>query len=155
MSFLGTVLSMEIKLLILFHVIGACVWVGGHLVLMLSVLPKALKERNPEPVRVFEERFERIGIPAMFLQLVTGFWLAGIYLPVNDWLSFDNVMSNHIGLKIILLTATFILAIHARFYVIPKLNTDNLSLLALHIIAITLIALTLLFTGLNFRLDIV
>lgn len=146
---------MEIKLLILFHVIGACVWVGGHLVLALSVLPKALKEKNPEVVRVFEEGFERIGIPALVLQVVTGLWMAAIYVPVNEWFSFDNVMSNHIAVKLILLLVTILLAIHARFFIIPKLNADNLSSLGLHISAITLVALSLLFTGLNFRLNII
>lgn len=146
---------MLIKLIILFHVLGACIWVGGHLVLAFSVLPKALSERDPGSVKVFEERFERIGIPALVVQTITGIWMALLYLPVNKWFSFDNVMSNHIGLKLILLGATVLLAIHARIFIVPKLSADNLSLLAMHIIAITLIALALLFTGLNFRLDII
>jgi uncharacterized membrane protein len=155
MSLLGTIYNMEIKLLILFHVIGACVWVGGHLVLALSVLPKALKEKNPVLVQMFEERFERIGIPALLLQVVTGLWMASIYVPVKEWFSFNNVMSNHIGTKLILVSVTLLLAIHARFFIIPKLRVDTLSLLALHIWIITLLALALLFTGLNFRLDII
>lgn len=146
---------MEIKLLILFHVIGACIWVGGHLVLALSVLPKALREKNPEVVRIFEDSFERIGIPALVLQVVTGLWMAAIYVPVKEWFSFDNVMSNHIAVKLILILATVLLAVHARFYIIPKLNVDNLSSLGFHIAAITLVAVALLFTGLNFRLNIV
>jgi uncharacterized membrane protein len=146
---------MEIKLLILFHVLGACVWVGGHLVLALSVLPKALKEKNPEVVRIFEERFERIGIPALLVQVITGLRMAGIYVNVSDWFSFNNVMNVHISIKLILLIITILLAIHARFFIIPKLNAKNLSLLGLHIIAITLVALALLFTGLNFRLDMI
>jgi len=145
---------MEIKLLILFHVLGACVWVGGHLVLALSVLPKALKEKDPEIVRVFESHFERIGIPALLIQIITGLRMAGIYVDPRDWFSFNNVMTSHISVKLILLIVTVILAIHARLFIIPKLNKDNLSLLRLHIIAITLVALALMFTGLNFRLDI-
>lgn len=146
---------MELKLLILFHVIGACIWVGGHLVLSLSVLPKALREKDPQVVRVFEERFERIGIPSLVLQVITGLWMAAIYVPVKEWLSFDNVMSNHIALKLLLLLATILLAIHARFFIIPKLSADNLSSLGFHIVVVTLIAIALLFTGLNFRLDII
>jgi putative copper export protein len=146
---------MEIKILILFHVLGACVWVGGHLVLALSVLPKALREEDPDVVRVFEERFERIGIPALLVQVITGLRLAWIYVDVSDWFSFDNVMNTHISIKLSLLIVTILLALHARFFIIPKLNKKNLSFLALHIIAITLIALALLFTGLNFRLNII
>lgn len=145
---------MEIKLLVLFHVLGACVWVGGHLVLALSVLPKALKEKEPEVIRVFEERFERIGIPALLIQAITGLRMAGIYVPIKEWFSCSNVMYSHVSIKLILLIFTILLALHARLFIIPKLNKDNLSLLGVHIIIITIVALALMFTGLNFRLDI-
>jgi putative copper export protein len=146
---------MEIKILILLHLIGACVWVGGHLVLALSVLPRSLREKDPKAVLVFEERFERIGIPALVVQVITGLRMAALYVDVGDWFRFDNVMSAHISTKLILLTATLVLAVHARFFIIPRLNSGNLSFLALHIIAVTLIALALLFMGLNFRLAII
>jgi putative copper export protein len=145
---------MELKFLILFHVIGSSVWVGGHLVLALSVLPKALKEKNPEIVRVFEERYERIGIPALLIQVITGLDMAFIYLPLREWFSFSDRIHTHISIKLILLMLTFSLALHARFFIIPKLNTQNLSSLGWHIRLITLIALALMFTGVNFRLGI-
>lgn len=146
---------MELKILILLHLLGACVWVGGHLVLALSVLPKALKEKNPDVVRAFEERFERIGIPSLLLQIITGLRMAGIYLNASEWFSFSSRMNSHIGIKLLLLIATLLLAIHARFFIIPKLNANNLPSLAWHIAAVTLIAILLLFTGVNFRLNIV
>lgn len=146
---------MLVKILILLHVIGACVWVGGHLVLALSVLPKALREKNPEPVRSFEERFERAGIPALFTQIITGIWIANLYVGFRNFFGFENVMYSHVSLKLILLIATLLLAIHARLFIIPKLNADNLSFLALHIVIITLVSLAMLFVGLNFRLNIV
>jgi putative copper export protein len=146
---------MQIKILILLHLIGACIWVGGHLVLCISVLPKALRENKPEVIRIYEERFERIGIPALFLQIVTGIWMAQLYIGIENFFSFENTMYAHISVKLILLIATILLAIHARFFIIPKLSADNLSYLALHIVAITIVALGLLFTGLNFRLNII
>lgn len=146
---------MEIKFLILFHVLGACVWVGGHLVLALSVLPKALKEKDPAIVQAFEERYERIGIPALIVQVITGLRLAAIYVGMENWFRFDNVMNAHVSLKLILLIATFLLALHARLFIIPKLGPQNLSLLGLHIVSITLVGLALLFLGLNFRLDFI
>lgn len=145
---------MLVKILILLHVLGACVWVGEHLVLAISVLPKALRSKNPEVVQIFEERYERVGIPALLVQVITGIWIAQLYIGFKNFFSFENVMYSHISLKLILLILTFLLAIHARLFIIPKLNAGNLLFLALHIIAITLVALTLLFTGLNFRLNI-
>lgn len=146
---------MKIKFLILFHLIGACVWVGGHLVLALSVLPKALKEGDPNVIRDFEEQLERMGIPALILQTLTGLWIAAIYVGVGNWFSFDNEMTARISVKLTLLIITILLAVHTRFFIIPKLSEENLSFLALHIIAITIVALALLFTGLKFRLNFI
>lgn len=146
---------MLLKILILLHVLSACVWVGGHLVLALSVLPKALREKNPEGVRAFEERYERVGIPALLIQVVTGVWIAHLYIGVKNFFSFSHVIDSHISVKLILLMLTFLLAIHARLFIIPKLNVNNLPQLAWHIIAVTLLAVALLFTGLNLRLSIV
>lgn len=56
-------------------------------------------------------------------------------------------MIPHISVKRILLILTLLLAIHARLFIIPRLNADNLPRLAWHIIAVTLLAVALLFTG--------
>jgi uncharacterized membrane protein len=61
--------------LVLFHLLGACVWVGGHLILSLSVLPKALKAKNTKVITEFENSFEKIGIPALLIQVLTGVFL--------------------------------------------------------------------------------
>jgi putative copper export protein len=143
---------MLLKILVLVHVLGACIWVGGHLILALSVLPEAFRKKDYKVVLEFEKRFERIGIPALMLQVVSGLWMASIYLPVNEWLAFSDRVHIHIGIKLILLLLTAILAIHARLFIIPELSNANLSVLAGHIFIITAIAVSLLFVGLNFRL---
>lgn len=145
---------MMIKYLILLHVLGACIWTGGHLVLALAVLPKALKKKNPEIVREFESHFEKIGIPALLLQVISGLFMAAYYLPVQEWFCFNGRIQTHIGIKLILLILTFALAIHARLFIIPKLSPQNLTLLAWHIAAVTCIAVLMVFLGLNFRLAI-
>lgn len=146
---------MGLKYLIVLHVLGACVWVGGHLVLALSVLPKALKKKNPDIVREFEEHYERVGIPALLLQVITGLMIAVIYMPVSEWFTFQDRAHIHIGLKLILLFITFLLAVHARLFIIPKLSRNNLASLGWHIVAITTVAVAMLFVGLNFRLAII
>jgi putative copper export protein len=60
------------RYLVILHLIGASVWVGGHLVLSLAILPRALRAKDPEIIRDFEAGFERIGIPALLVQVVTG-----------------------------------------------------------------------------------
>ena len=43
------------SLLVIVHALAATVWTGGHLVLDLGVLPKALRARDAGAIRAFEE----------------------------------------------------------------------------------------------------
>lgn len=146
---------MEYKLLLVLHTLGACVWVGGHLILAITILPKALKLRDPAIISTFESMFERIGIPSLIIQVLSGLRIAMIFLPVSEWFDFSNSISRLISIKIILLLMTVALAIHARFFIIPKLNAERLTMLGWHIIGVTIIAVLMLLTGLSFNLSII
>jgi putative copper export protein len=146
---------MEFKILLILHTLGACVWVGGHLILAVTILPKALKLKDPKIISTFESMFERIGIPSLITQIITGLRLAVLFLPISEWFDFSNSISRLISIKIILLLMTVALAIHARFFIIPKLNADRLSLLGWHIIGVTVIAVLMMLTGLSFRLGLI
>lgn len=147
---------MTYRLLVTFHLLGAAVWVGGHLVLSVSVLPRALRARNPEIVRDFESGFERLGIPALLVQVVTGLWLAGHWAPdVTHW-SYPSTPGGKLVLgKLVLLAATMALAVHARLRVIPGLDAAGLRVLAYHVVAVTLLAVALLVLGVAIRTGVV
>ena len=49
------------RILIALHLVGASVWIGGHLVLATTILPRALRNRDPSIILDFEKGFERIG----------------------------------------------------------------------------------------------
>jgi len=68
-------------LLVIVHALAATVWTGGHLVLDLGVLPRALRERSAAAIRGFEETFEPLGLTALAIQVITGLWMGWIYLP--------------------------------------------------------------------------
>lgn len=146
---------MEFKILLILHTLGASVWVGGHLILAVTILPKALKLKDPEIISTFESMFERIGIPSLIIQVLTGLRLAMIFMPVRDWFDFSNSISTLISIKIILLLLTVMLAVHARFFIIPKLDADKLSMLGWHIAGVTVIAVLMLLTGLSFRIGLI
>lgn len=57
-------------LILVLHVLGATVWTGGHLVLALTVLPRALRERSIAELQRFEVGYERVGIPALVLSVL-------------------------------------------------------------------------------------
>jgi putative copper export protein len=134
------------------HVLGATVWTGGHLVLALTVLPRALRARDPETVRQFEEGYERIGIPALATQVVTGVWLAHHMLPdLTAWLDLSSVTAVHIVLKLVLLLCTVGLAVHARLRLVPRLSAETLPVLAWHIVAVTVLSVAFVFVGIGIR----
>ena len=134
------------------HVLGATVWTGGHLVLSFCILPPALRERSPTMVRSFEQRFEKIGIPALLIQIVTGLYMASQLQPdPARWLGLDNVISQTVTLKLALLAATAVLAVDARLRIIPRLTEHNLVSLAWHVIPVTVISVLFVIVGVGFR----
>ena len=144
------------RLIVALHVLGATVWVGGHLVLSLSVLPRALRARDPALIRDFESGFERLGIPALLVQIVTGLWLAYHWAPhVAGWFSPSTPQERLVLVKLVLLAATLALAVHARLRVVPQLDAATLRFLAYHIVAVTLLGVTLLLVGVAIRTGVV
>lgn len=139
------------KWLILLHVLGATVWVGGHLILSVSILPNALREKNPQIILAFEKYFEKIGLSALFLQVVTGIWMASIYVPFRYWLSLETPHHVYLWTKLGLLTGTLLLAVHARVFILPNLTERKLPQLAFHIVLVTVLAVFFVVTGLSFR----
>ena len=68
-------------LLVIVHALAATVWTGGHLVLDLGVLPRALRAQSAAQVRAFEEIFEPLGLTALAIQVLTGLWMGWTVLP--------------------------------------------------------------------------
>ena len=97
--------------------------------LALGFLPAALRARDPAIIRDFESRFERLGLPALLLQVLTGVALAHLYLPPREWFAFSGPISSSIAVKLLLLLAILALAVHARLRLIPRLSPQNLPVL--------------------------
>ena len=138
--------------ILLFHLLGATVWTGGHLILATVILPRTLKHRDVEGIRNFENAYEKIGIPALIVQIASGLWLAHRMLPdVSLWFQWHNPIARLILLKLSLLGLTALLAIDARLRVIPRLGPHNLHSLAWHIIPVTVISMLFVVVGVAFR----
>lgn len=130
------------------HLICATIWVGGHIILSTLILPNVLKYKSPAMLLDFEEKFEKIGMPALIIQVITGFFLAHTIAPdIGSWFDFANENTTPIRLKLIFLVLTVLFAIDARFRVIPKLSEKNLNDMALHIIAVTIFSIGFVFAG--------
>lgn len=145
--------SSHVYLVVLgFHLIGATVWTGGHLVLALGVLPGALRARDPSRLAGFERAFSPVGIPALGVQVATGLWLAHLRAPEwTHWISPTTAGERTVTLKLACLAATAALALSARFLVLPDLDARRLPLMAAHVAGVTLLSVLFVVLGLSFR----
>lgn len=134
------------------HLLCATIWTGGHIVLSAVILPGVLRDRSPERLLAFESAYEKVAMPALIIQVVTGLMLAYHLVPnVSLWFDVSNPLSKGILAKLSLLALTFIFAIDARLRVIPHLSEDNLIDMALHIIPVTIFSILLVVVGVSFR----
>jgi putative copper export protein len=140
------------KLIILIHLLAATIWTGGHLILTISVLPRAFKEKSVLDLLKFESSFEVVGIPALIIQVVSGVYLGLNRIPDFEmWFNINNPETKLILLKLTLLVITLLLALDARLRVIPNLTEKNLSSLAYHIVPVTIISILFVIVGVSFR----
>lgn len=139
-------------ILLISHLIAATIWVGGHLILSLMILPKALKRKDPEMILSFEKQYARLGMPALIVLIITGIVMAYDFgAPVQQWFSFSGSLESVVSAKLLLLFLTFVVAIHAQTAVIPKLDPSKMKLMAVHIITITVIGVLMLILGSTVR----
>ncbi|WP_372880218.1 CopD family protein [Psychromonas sp.] len=139
-------------LLLTLHILAATIWTGGHIVLSVVVLPRVLKERSPQRLLEFESVYEKIGMPALIIQVVTGLMLAYRMLPdISLWFDMSIPLAHGIAAKLTLLFLTFAFALDARFRVVPKLSASNLNDMALHIIPVTVFSILFVLVGVSFR----
>ena len=140
------------KYILLLHVLAATVWAGGHLVLALTVLPRVLRERSPAELLRFEGGYEKIGMPALLVQVASGLYLAHALVPdVRSWFAPDVPFARLILLKLALLAITMLVAADARLRIIPRLSPETLPALARRIVLVTVISVLFVATGVGFR----
>jgi len=135
------------------HILAACVWTGGHIVLAVGILPGVLANKDIDFLSRFESSYEKVGLPALLIQIVSGLYLAQELLPAPlQWFNLENPVARLICVKISLLLLTACFALHARLRIIPNLSPNNVGLLALHIIPVTLISVAFVIVGVSFRM---
>lgn len=138
--------------LLAIHILSATVWTGGHIVLSLVILPRVLKNRSPQELLAFESAYEKIGMPALLIQIVSGLMLVYYLMPdISLWFDMSNPLSHGVFAKFGLLGLTILFALDARLRVIPGLTEENLIDMALHIIPVTIFSILFVLVGVSFR----
>ncbi len=140
------------NVILFLHVIAACIWTGGHLIVAFMVLPRALQDRDPQQILDFESRYEKLGMPALIFQLLSGLWMAYTMIPdVAAWFSFATPQAILIFCKVALLLGTGLTALDAKTRIIPHLTADTLPKMAWRIRLVTLFAVLFVLVGVSFR----
>ena len=138
-------------LILILHLIAATIWVGGHLVLAIGYLPKALKRKDFSYIGNFEKTYEPIGMPSLAVLVITGILMAYDYnAGLSSWFSFATPIERVVSLKLICLLTSICFAISAQTRVLPKLRKgqlNKLSEMAVHIICVTLIGVVMVVLG--------
>lgn len=141
---------MDHHLLLIIHILAATVWVGGHLYLVVCILPGVLRSRNPEKLLGFERSFEPLGITALVLLVLSGFWMMFQFgIRIEDVFSFATPIERVTSTKILLLLTTVAFALSAQFRVIPSLKKSPKKLvqMGVYAICVTAMAIAMLVLG--------
>ena len=143
-------------LVLFLHLLGACIWVGGHLILLIRFVPQAWRARDASELLKFEHTYEPLGMAALGIQIATGLHLAWAYSSnMAQWFDPNAAPIHLIGYKLIALLLTALVVAHARFRVIPKLYRQpqgaGVRFFCLHILTVTLLAVVFVYLGVVFR----
>lgn len=144
------------KLALFLHLIGASIWVGGHLYLLIRLMPKFVRDHDVAGFLTFEKSYEPLGMTALAVQIITGLYMLNAITPMATWLTPMGALTALIHAKLTWLLLTIITALYARFRVVAKLeqgnyNDSTLKVMAIHVGLICLWSLCFVATGMAFR----
>lgn len=141
---------MEYKFLVLFHVLGASIWIGGFLVAALGIVPKARKAQDVSLVVDYLNAFKIPSHIGITIQLLTGLRLAMFYMGEGGPV---GTAGSIIGAKLFLIIAIVIVMIAAKKTGITSEET-TLSKVSGYVYIMALISVTMMVLGLNFKLGL-
>ena len=139
---------MKHQIILIIHLLAATIWVGGHLLLLLRYVPKAIKSKSLEELSAFRKNFEPVGMPSLFILIITGILMAYDYnITFEKWFLFENSIEKIVSIKLILLFISLTLAFITIKFVLPSINKISPFILYFIIFLVTTIAVTMLILG--------
>ena len=139
---------MRHQIILIIHLLAATIRVGGHLILLLRYVPKAIKTKSLEELSMFRKNFEPVGMPSLFVLIVTGIIMAYDYnVTIEKWFLFENAIEKIVSIKLILLFISLTLAFITIKFVLPSIDKLSPYLLYFIIFLVTIIAVTMLILG--------
>ena len=113
------------KIALILHLLGATIWVGGHLYLLIRLMPNFIKNNDVASFLAFEKSYEPLGMTALAVQVITGVYMLNNILPISLWWSPMGTLTALIHAKLTWLVLTILTAMSARFGVVAKLENRS------------------------------
>ena len=86
---------MSHQIILIIHLLAATIWIGGHLILLLRYVPKDIKTKSLDELSVFRKNFEPVGMPSLFILIITGILMAYDFdVTIDKWFLFKNSIEN-------------------------------------------------------------
>lgn len=144
------------KIALTLHLFGASIWVGGHLYLLIRLMPAFIRENDVAGFLKFEKSYEPLGMTALVIQLITGIYMMNNIAPMATWGDPMGFLTALIHGKLTWLALTILTALHARFRIVKKLQqgiyTDStLKVMGIHVGLICVWSVAFVLTGVLFR----
>lgn len=146
---------MEYQFLVLLHVLLAIVIIGGVWMASFIVIPFAKRTGNPDFAFNYIKAFDRGSHIVLTLQLLIGFRLAMIYLPMSEWFAFETHLSVSVVAKLVLWVALFAWMIIGKKKGMSTPETGTMQSAARYFGILSVLAFGLMLFGLNFRLGLI
>jgi len=118
-------MNLEYPILVIFHVLGAAIWIGALVSFVLGTLPAATRTGDLSQLKSTGKIvLGRVGFAALVVQALTGIRLAGNWI---NWSTIFKEPNGHLILtKIVLLVVLFGLGGFLFHRTLPRLEPDKL-----------------------------
>lgn len=145
---------MEYQVLVLLHVILAILIIGPAWIGSMIIIPWAFQTGRISVISSFYRRFYKTSHAIMAFQLLIGFRLAMIFLPMDEWFTFSTSISLSIILKLLLWIVFFGWLIVGKRKGLSNPEKVTLPVAKQFFLILSILGLAMIVTGLNFRLDL-
>lgn len=149
-------MGMEKSVLVILHILGASIWIGGMLIMALGALPKAKKASDASLLKNYEGSFHILGMIAITIQFLTGFRLAMIYAGgMKGLFNFSNHAAVLFMWKLVIVLLSAGLFVVFKKKTLSNLDNNNISSASAIVWLIALLAIAQMVLGLGFSRGIV
>ena len=145
---------MEYQVLLFLHVLVSTLILGGLFIGSIIVIPAANKSGHADFAYKYIASFGKWTHALLTVQLLTGFRLAMIYVPITEWFGFGSSLSVTVVLKLVLWVALFAWLIVGKVKGMASGEKGSIKSASTYYAVASILGFVLMILGLNFKLGL-